>query len=156
MPTGWRIVKQKYAQQAFDGAGARRHGGRWNTPGTSLVYTAQSTSLAILEILVHLNRSALLPRYLLIAAHFADFQVQRLDRGTLPSNWRAFPSPPELQRLGDEWAQGGASLVLDVPSVLVGHESNFLINPQHPDFPSLRIDPPIPFEFDLRPLEWRE
>lgn len=155
MPTGWRIVKQKHAEQAFEGAGARRHGGRWNTPGTSVVYTAQSTSLAILEILVHLNRVALLPRYVLSAAHFAEGQVQRLDRESLPSNWRAFPSPPELQRLGDEWAQSGESLVLDVPSALVEHESNFLINPQHPEFPSLRIDPPIPFELDLRLLRGR-
>ncbi|HEX5757937.1 MAG TPA: RES family NAD+ phosphorylase [Thermoanaerobaculia bacterium] len=152
MPRGWRIVKRKHAGRAFDGEGARRHGGRWNSPGTSLVYTAESRSLAILEILVHLESSAVLASYVLCAAGFAEAQVERLDRGRLPASWRAFPAPAELQRLGDEWVRGGTSLVLEVPSALVAQESNFLINPRHPDAATLEIEPPETFALDLRLL----
>ncbi|HEX9982027.1 MAG TPA: RES domain-containing protein [Thermoanaerobaculia bacterium] len=37
MITAWRITKVKHALAAFDGEGARRSGGRWNSPGTSMV-----------------------------------------------------------------------------------------------------------------------
>ncbi len=152
MPAAWRIVKQKHAAQAFDGAGARRNGGRWNSPGTRVVYAAHSASLAILEILVHLQRTAALPSYVLFAAHFTEAQAARLDRRRLPAAWRAYPPPPELQALGDDWARSASSLVLEVPSALVPHESNFLINPAHPEFAALPIDPPLPFDLDQRLL----
>jgi RES domain-containing protein len=153
MPAGWRIVKHKYAAQAFDGEGARLNGGRWNGPGTSMVYTSQTASLAVLEILVHLQRSAMLPRYTLVTAHFAAAQVTRLDRGRLPKSWRAYPPPPELQAIGDAWVRDGTSLVLEVPSALIEHESNFLINPHHPDFPAMTIDPAAALELDVRLLQ---
>jgi putative toxin-antitoxin system antitoxin component (TIGR02293 family) len=37
-----------------------------------------------------------------------------------------------------------------VPSALVLGESNFLLNPGHPDFAKLRIGKPLPFRFDSR------
>lgn len=71
-----------------------------------------------------------------------------VDAGSLPTDWREYPSPPALQAIGDNWIDAGRSLVLKVPSVIIPSESNFLINPAHPDFASLRIDPPEPFVFD--------
>ena len=58
--SAWRITKRKHARDAFTGEGAREFGGRWNNPGTAIVYTAQSQSLAALEMLVHLDSSELL------------------------------------------------------------------------------------------------
>lgn len=55
----FRIVKSRWASTAFDGEGARLHGGRWNSVGTRMVYTSASRSLAALEILVHLQGPAL-------------------------------------------------------------------------------------------------
>ncbi len=55
MVVAWRIVKRKHAKKAFTGEGARQFGGRWNSPGVAIVYTAESQSLAALEILVHLR-----------------------------------------------------------------------------------------------------
>ena len=63
MPQAWRIVSARFQAQAFDGEGARLHGGRWNNPGARVVYCAGSVSLATLEMLVHLPGSALLPSY---------------------------------------------------------------------------------------------
>lgn len=152
MPTSWRIVKTKYAASAFDGEGARVYGGRWNSPGTAMVYTAHSKSLAVLEILVHLDRTGVLPRYSLCAASFNENLVEHLDRSRPPNHWRAYPAPPELRAIGDVWAKSRSSAVLEVPSAIVQEESNYLINPAHPGFASIAVGDPEPFVFDPRLL----
>lgn len=152
MVTGWRIVKSRYARSAFDGEGACLYGGRWNSPGTRVVYTAQSASLAALEMLVHVDRASLLLSYSLCAAEFDEGVVERLDRARLPDGWRAYPAPPELQLIGDEWVESGGSVVLEVPSAVMEQEKNYLINPAHPAFASVAIGEPAPFEFDERLL----
>lgn len=152
MPTGWRIVKSRFAKRPFDGEGARLYGGRWNSVGVRMVYTAGSVSLAVLEMLVHLESSDVLPSYSLCAVHFDESVVTRLDRSRLSGNWRESPAPPELLMIGDAWIAARSSAVLEVPSAVVESESNYLINPEHPDFVSLVIDPPRPFTFDPRLL----
>jgi RES domain-containing protein len=42
------------------------------------------------------------------------------------------------------------SAVLEVPSVIVQFEPNYLINPGHPDFKRIKIGKPVPFAFDPR------
>jgi len=153
MPTGWRIMKSRYADAAFDGEGAHLYGGRWNSPGTRMGYTAQSQALAILEVLVHLERAGVLLSYSLCAAHFEEDLVEALDPTTLPDDWRDYPPPSELRSIGDAWVAEQTSVVLEVPSVIVDDESNYLINPAHPDFPSITIGEPKPFEFDARLFE---
>lgn len=115
-----------------------------------MVYTSGSISLAVLEVLVHLNRASVLPSYSLCSAVFEEALVERLDRSKLPDGWRAYPALPELQEVGDSWIEGGASAVLEVPSAVVERESNYLINPAHPDFATINIGEPEPFEFDER------
>ena len=150
MPTGWRIVNSRYAAQAFTGEGARINGGRWNSQGIKMIYTAESNALAILEILVHLNDSRLLSNYLIGAIHFDESQVTAVNTAALPRNWQASPPPTELQLLGDEWARSGTSIILRVPSAIVPTESNYLINPDHATYPTLKIEQPRPFYLDPR------
>jgi len=54
------------------------------------------------------------------------------------------------QAIGARWVARGTSLVLQVPSVVIRPESNFLINPEHREFAALTIPKPEPFVFDLR------
>jgi RES domain-containing protein len=150
MATAWRIVKTRRARSAFDGEGARLHGGRWNSPGTPMVYTAESISLAVLELLVHLQASPLLAAYSVISATFDDALVEALPRRALPSGWTQHPAPVRLQELGDRWAAERRSAVLRVPSAVVPAESNFLLNPKHPDFAKVRLGAPARFDFDRR------
>lgn len=150
MPTAWRIVKRRYADSAFDGEGARLHGGRWTPAGAPVVHASESIALAVLEILVHLGNASVLPYYRLFPVSFRQEQVSRLDRGELPDHWRQLPPPPDLQGLGERWLAAGASLVLEVPSAIVPRESNYLIDPAHPQAGSLDIGPPEPFELDVR------
>jgi len=148
--TAWRIVKAKHAAGAFDGEGARIEGGRWNSPGTPVVYTSQSAALAALEMLVHLGHGSTLLAYVLIPCTFDKAVVSRLDPKRLPKNWRSYPAPSSLQLLGDQWIKSGASAVLEVPSALIATESNYLLNPRHQRFADIRVEPPQPFAFDLR------
>ena len=150
MITAWRIVKAKHESSAFDGEGARLAGGRWNSPGLAVIYTAQSAALAALEMLVHLESSSLLSSYVLIPCSFQKRLVLRLDRTRLPAQWRAHPAVPPLQLLGDAWLKNGLSTVLEVPSVIIQSESNYLLNPVHPDFASIDVGPAQPLDFDVR------
>lgn len=145
----WRIVKAKHLATAFDGEGARRFGGRWNSPGRRMVYTAESVALALLEMTVHADQG-LLRSYQLLAVEFDEAQVTRVEVGDLPSDWRAFPAPHVLQTIGDAWLDAGESLVLSVPSAIVPMERNFLLNPEHPEMASVTIGEPQPFELDVR------
>jgi RES domain-containing protein len=151
--TSWRIVKARRAETAFDGEGARLSGGRWNSPGTGMVYTSASAALAVLEILVHLGQGDILPSYVLIACSFAESIVEQVNPDDLPPNWLAYPAPPGLQSVGDHWVSSALSAVLRVPSVIVPREFNFLLNPTHADFRRVTFETPEPFNLDLRLLK---
>jgi RES domain-containing protein len=146
----WRIVQRRFAKFAFSGEGARRFGGRWNSPGHRAIYTAQSQSLAALEMLVHLASELLLQNYLAIPVTIPDRLIQRLPSSALPKNWRTYPAPPSTRAIGDAWLIAATSPVLQLPSVVIPSESNFLLNPAHPHFPKLRIGKSIRFQFDPR------
>jgi len=146
----WRITSKKFIKTAFNGKGARLYGGRWNTPGTPLIYTAGSKSLAVLEILVHLDSPDLLRKFVLFEVKIDDPLVTHLDPASLPKDWRHDPPPAAAQNIGDEWASSARSAVLRVPSAIVTGEFNFQLNPRHPDFSKLKIEPPQSFFIDPR------
>ena len=148
--TAWRIVKSRHVAGAFSGEGARRFGGRWNSKGTPLVYTAGSQALAALEMLVHLDTAELLELYRPIPITFDATMVSNVDRKSLPANWKRSPTPRAVRLIGDEWIASGRSLMLRVPSVIVPEESNYLVNVLHPDFHRLSIGRTRSFRFDTR------
>jgi RES domain-containing protein len=150
--TAWRIVKAQHAATAFDGEGARLYGGRWNSRGLAVVYTAGSPALAALELLVHLGSSGALAAYVTIKCSFDERVVLRLDRHRLPKDWRSSPAVPELALVGDAWLKDATSAVLEVPNVIIPDESNYLLNPHHADFDTIEIGTPRRFEFDMRLL----
>jgi RES domain-containing protein len=145
-------VKAKYAATAFDGEGAGSNGGRWNSPGVPMVYTADSPALAALETLVGLNDYGFLSAFVLFSVDFPEAAAEAIDIANLPANWRSFPAPPELPLIGDTWLKASSSAVLRVPSALIEQQSNYLLNPQHADFSSITIGLPQPFTFDDRLL----
>src|SRR5438552_3869220 len=114
MPRAWRIVKQRHARRAFDGEGARAHGGRWSSPGIPLVYLAESRSLAILEVLVHVMDEQILTQFVLFEVEYESRPSARLDDGKLPQDWAASPAPASSKEIGDRWFASGKSLLLSV------------------------------------------
>jgi RES domain-containing protein len=151
MPAVYRICKTRHAASAFDGEGAFRFGGRWNTRGTRLIYTAGSLALAALEMLVHLDDDELLLAYSFVVAQVPPALILPVKAfRPLPKNWSASPAPTALQRIGGEWVSAGASAVLEVPTSIVPLEHNYLLNPAHPDFAQIRLEKPRRFVFDER------
>lgn len=148
----YRIVKRKYSRSAFSGEGARLFGGRWNSPGVALVYTASSISLAVLEWRAHLGQWPP-PPVVIIEIEFAEDLVWSPVR--LPPNWRRTPALASAAAVGDNWARARRSAVLKLPSAIVPAEFNFLLNPGHPDFSRIKIGKPRIFQIDLRldPME---
>jgi RES domain-containing protein len=150
MPALWRVVKRAHAATAFDGKAAARFGGRWNSPGRRAVYTSATKSLAVLEVLVHLDVGRRLPRFVAFTVEVDAKLVERLAPGRLPRDWRTSRGLSATQQLGDEWLATRRALALAVPSIVVPEESNFLLNPAHPAFAGLKISAPTPFVLDPR------
>jgi len=148
--TAYRITKAAYAHTIWTGIGARDYGGRWNSKGVAVVYTAQNRALAAMEQLVHLVRPRLLKGYVIAGISFDDSDVHRLHPATLPPHWDDPVAPPALRKFGDDWVAAGSHLVLAVPSAVVREEWNFLVNPGHSDFASLAKSPAEPFVYDDR------
>jgi len=149
MLSAWRLTKTKLIAGAWDGEGARKSGGRWNSVGIAVVYTSGTLSLALVEVLVHLP-SGILPAYSAVRVDFDESMVTAVGPRDLPANWRDYPPPPDTKAIGDLWVAQGSSLVLRVPSVIVPTEYNYILNPAHPAFADLTIGEPMPFPFDPR------
>ncbi len=150
MPLAWRIVKNRHAERAFDGEGARLYGGRWNSPGVAVVYASESRALATLEVLAGLQTNSPLPEYVLVPAEFDESLVLAVDLEDLPSDWRKNPPSSSTQHLGDDWIASAESAVLKVPSPLVPQESNYLFNPRHPAFSEVSLGQPEGVAMDPR------
>ena len=133
----YRLVKRKWLQAAFDGEGARLYGGRWNSKGKACIYLAGSESLAMLEVMVHLDDYQLLEHYALLEVTLQKNFLMSLSADSLPKDWAVEPAPASTAEIGDNWLESQSSLALAVPSVVVPRETNYLINPQHPHFQAL-------------------
>ena len=147
----WRLTLNKHV--APDGEGARRYGGRWNKPGTSVVYTSGTLSLAALEYLVHVDSDILPDSLVSVKATIPEtLVIETIHPSDLPGNWKDKIIPVTLQDRGTSWANGAKSPVLRVPSVVIEHEWNYVLKPLHPDFPEIIWDTGLAFSFDPRLL----
>jgi RES domain-containing protein len=148
--TTWRITKAQFADQIFGGEGARAYGGRWNSQGYWVAYTSATASLAILELLANADQFELIGEFALASCSFDESLVSHVEIDDLPPNWREPRPPVELRDFGDEWICSERSAVLSVPSVIIGQERNYLLNPAHDDFRTIKLSSPEPFRLDLR------
>ncbi len=151
----WRVVKRKHAATAFDGKAAQRFGGRWNLAGRRAVYASGSKSLAVLEVLVHLDVGRPLPRLVAFSFGVDARLLDSLELTRLPRYWRASRGVLATQELGDDWLASGRNLALAVPSVIVPEEVNYLLTPAHPAFGRLKFGRAIPFLLDPRVMDRR-
>jgi RES domain-containing protein len=141
------------------------YGGRWNPPGTGVIYSSSNPSLAALEILTQYD---VLPTdYVLTQIKIPEtVGVRVVEDQHLPADWQAEPPSPvaggagremrssKAQLFGLLWTQQRDSGVLSVPSAVMGidwpTERNYVINPQHIRFSSVKFGDPKPFQFDSR------
>jgi RES domain-containing protein len=147
----YRILRRQFSKKPLDGEGAYRFAGRWSSAGVRLAYTAEYLSLAMIEYFVHID-AADAPQDLVVVAADVPASVSRVVVGEkqLPVHWRRGPAPPELAAIGDSFVSGGRAAILIVPSVLAPAESNWLVNPRHPEFSKIRVQRPEQFRYDAR------
>jgi RES domain-containing protein len=146
----YRLCKARYA--VFDAEGARRMGGRWNSPGKPVLYCSECFAGSILEIVAHA-----LPRRLPGAHHAAraripsGLRVEVLDENTLPE-WDAGDQSVS-RAFGDRWLGERRTVVLSVPA-LSGKPfaRSVLLNPAHPDFHRIEVERSVPIVWDPRLL----
>lgn len=146
----WRISHKRHSDSLFSGIGAKLYGGRFNSPGSKVVYTSGSLSLAMLELLVQGNKRDRFTALVGATATFDSENVTHMEVSELPKDWNARPPKSSSQLLGDNWLDKGTTLVLRVPSVIVPTEYNYLINPLHPLFSSIIYSEVQDIEFDAR------
>jgi RES domain-containing protein len=136
----WRIAVEAptYTANDLSGAGAKITGGRWNSVGTPLVYTATNIALATIETVLHVRGGGLPFNRFLVRIDVPDsVWAARVVLDPLPGGWDAVPSGMTSRTTGDAWAASSSSALLLVPSVSVPDEYNVLISPQHPDVTSI-------------------
>lgn len=147
----WRLARAAYA--VLDGEGARRYGGRWNEPGTAVVYASAHLSLAALEVLVHLDVDLVpgdLTAYEIEVPEGLD--LEEVSTSQLPDGWDRAARSTACRAFGEQWVQERRGAVLLVPSAVVPEERNVLLNPAHPEAAGIRVVRSRPFVFDARLL----
>jgi len=149
----WRIVREKRLPDAFTGDGARLGGGRWNHPGTPVVYVSESLSLAALELFVHFTRHdiKLSKSLFAIPVEIPDsLKITEVSIKDLDPDWRVSPPSYSTKDIGTEWVRKGPSAILRVPSAVIPEEYNLILNPKHTDFKKIKIGRPRAFTLDKR------
>jgi RES domain-containing protein len=136
----YRITQQQFAAD-LSGNGARLYGGRWNSEGVYALYSAGTRALALLETLAHT------PVQILSAKKYSVLTIDVPDEGgleiislkKLKLNWDAWDLQFYTQKMGDAFLKANKHLVLQVPSVLVHEEFNYIINPLHRNAGDIKI-----------------
>lgn len=135
----YRIAKKEYLED-LSGEGARLYGGRWNKRGYNMVYFSESLSLAVLEILVHLDFKYLTSDFGYLEAEIPDNLIKpKMKASKLEANWRDNPPPEYTIQFGTHWLKANKSVAMQVPSAILPMANNVLVNPKHTLFNKINI-----------------
>lgn len=143
----YRLVHPQYAHD-LSGYGSMLVAGRWNFKGHRVLYTAENSSLALLEYLAHSEGLKRRLPYQLITVEIPDQHIEELSSDVLKDDWRH--EPFITREIGSKWLKSLTALALKVPSVLNEDNSNYLINPAHADFGQVKITSTKEISFDQR------
>lgn len=147
----YRVVRQKYANRPLDTGGTRLNGGRWNPPGTGILYTAEHPALALVEILVHLPGVPYdeLPAYRLFTLEIPDASRRILNVDALPPYWNE-NTYARSQHILSEWLREPDVMALGVPSSVMPDGVNYLLHPAHPGYQTVHVAAEKDLIFDPR------
>ena len=132
----YRISKSEERALDISGTGAFLYGGRWNSPGTHMLYTSVNSSLAYLENLVHLSEFNTPPALYMTQLDVDESLIYDVPDGSYPKFWREYEDI-ETQVTGDNWMNDQLYLGFKVKSSVNPLEYNYLLNPLCPGFNNL-------------------
>jgi RES domain-containing protein len=137
----YRLCRQNYAE--LSGFGAKKTGGRWNRKGIAALYTAENPSLAVLEVLVHLDKTEIPADYVLL-------EISAPDPLIVPISDSSSTHLDKLYREGHHALDSNA-IGFSVPSVVVPQNRVVVIYPDAPaNTAVLTMTRMTPFAFDQR------
>lgn len=143
----YRICLEKWSHELK----ASDAGGRWNSKGKLVIYTAASRALACLENIIHRSGEGLNNSFKVLTIDIPDtIKFSEVNISTLSKNWYEFSNYSYCRNIGDKWIENCETLILKVPSAIIPAESNYLINPAHRDFKKVKIVSSENFNFDPR------
>ncbi len=149
----FRIADRRFP--IFDGTGSRLIGGRWNSPGKPLIYSAETFAGAVLETLIHSNLGRVPKTHSVVEIEVPETLRIEIVRETDVPGWDA-ANFRASRAFGDKWLAERRSAVLIVPSMVTrGRERNILLNPEHPDFRQITVANPQPVRWDERLFQRR-
>lgn len=151
----WRLCKARRAASVPSGKGSQLAGARWTPVGLPMVYCSSSVSLATLELLVHLDMGELPSEpYVAIELQVPDAHVEAVADGDLPPDWREEPTalsdPQGPKDFGETWYRSKRSLALSLPSAVIQHERNLILNPDHHAIEQVTVTRTLAYRFDPR------
>jgi RES domain-containing protein len=150
-----RVIKARYASTPLSTDGARRLGGRWNSPGVPALYGADSLALAALEVFVHLQPNARHVHHVAVRLRLPERPgVSEWSASDLPPGWKTLEGNAQCRAQGDDWLRAAGGLALRVPSVIVPAECTVILNPSHPGWERVQVEAVHPFAFD--PRLWKD
>lgn len=146
--TAYRIGDPDGAYPIFDATGSKLFPGRWNSMANPMIYASEHYSTAMLEKLAR-GSGDLPPNQHWIEIGIPNgISCETFSVAHVP-DW-ANPSGTEARAYGSAWQAAKRSLLLIVPSVLARMERNFLLNPEHPEFPKVVYSLHQPCWWDAR------
>lgn len=150
MPSLWRLYRARHGP-GLDGIGGLFADGRWHSQGERVVYLGGSAAIVVLERLAHTDPDLLPTDLQLGRFEFSEpvLETKVEELATLPAHWNH--DEDATRRIGGRWRKhGSSSCLLVVPSAILPEESNFVLNPEHPDAKRLRLATERRFAFDPR------
>jgi RES domain-containing protein len=146
----FRLVQTEFVGK-LTGKGAAIKGGRWNSIGIEMIYTAGNRSLAMAEVAVHFSLGTLPSNFKMMTLEIpSTVSMMSLSEKKLSEGWNSFPPPVNTRQFGDRFILENGVAVLKVPSVVTPGDFNYLINPFHKDISKIRIVSVEDFLFDKR------
>ncbi len=146
----FRLSKDLYKND-LSGKGAEMAGGRWNSKGIPILYTAENRALCTAELAVHLPLGIMPKNYFLIQIEIPkNTAMLKIPLNKLPKDWNTFPHPVSTKEIGDRFVKQNKCLVMKAPSAIIHGEYNYLINPGHKHFRKVKILNVESYEFDRR------
>ena len=143
----FRLADRRH--KVFDGAGAFQYGGRWSSPGRRVIYAALSYAGAMLEKLMHTGTGGVPKPQVAIEILVPEtVEIEEVTAADVPGWDRR--DLIASRRYGDGWLREQRTAVLIVPSVVLRHERNALINQDHASFPLITASRPAPVIWDDR------
>ncbi|MFK7757485.1 MAG: RES family NAD+ phosphorylase [Flavobacteriales bacterium] len=150
--TVFRLARAKHESSLLSGIGGEYASGRWHKKGERIIYTSEHRSLCLLEKLVHVQDTFLLPDDLKLYELELpkNAKVLEADSKFTPKSWEKLPYSPKTQELFHDLRVVKDKLLIRVPSAVIPQEFNVIINPYHSDISKVKIKGAHSFKLDSR------